>query len=135
LYGVGVDAAQREQLEEAIDRYNRGDYFAAQEGFERVFNTVGSDDQPLVRALMMIACGMHLHFHRGGGRGALNLFRQGLMLLDDLRPERLGVATAELYEGLEAYLQDLQERRKPGAGFFDRWLAPRIRYRPLGGAS
>ena len=124
-----MDAPQREQLEEAIHDYNRGDYFAAQEGFERVFNTVGADEQPLVRALMMIAVGMHLHFHRGGGRGALNLFRQGLMLLDDLRPECLGVATGELYEALEAYLQDLQERRKPGAGFFDRWLAPRIRYR------
>jgi predicted metal-dependent hydrolase len=129
VYRVIVDATQREQLEEAIDRYNRGDYFAAQEGFERVFNTVGAEEQPLVRALMMVACGMHLHFRRGGGRGALNLFRQGLMLLDDLRPERLGIATGELYDGLEAYLQELQERRKPGAGFFDRWLAPRIRSR------
>ena len=124
----GVDAAQRAQFEQAIDRYNRGDYFAAQEDLEDVFNAVGADDQPLVRALMMVTCGMHLHFNRGGGRGALNLFRQGLMILDDLRPECQGVATGELYEALEAYLHDLQDRRKPGAGFFDRWVAPRIRY-------
>jgi len=123
-----VDATVSDELEQAIERYNRGDYFAAQEGFERAFNSAGPGEQPLLRALMMIACGMHLHFHRGGGRGALNLFRQGLMILDDLRPDCLGVATGELYDALEAYLQDLQERRKPGAGFFDRWLAPRIRY-------
>jgi hypothetical protein len=123
-----VDTAIRNQLREAIDRYNRGDYLAAQERLEVVFNALVGDEQPLVRALMMLACGMHLHFHRGGGRGALNLFRQGLMLLDDLRPECEGIATGELYEALDAYLQDLQERRKPGAGFFDRWLAPRIRY-------
>ena len=128
-YAGGVDTAVRQQLERAIDRYNRGDYFGAQEQLEAVYNALDGEEQPLVRALMMVACGMHLHFHRGGGRGALNLFRQGLMLLDDLRPECEGIATGELYETLEAYLQDLQERRKPGAGFFDRWLAPRIHYR------
>ena|SRR5262245_42042509 len=125
----GVDSSQQQQFEHAIQLYNRGDYFTAQEEFEQVLNALGSDDQPLVRALLMVACGMHLHFHRGGGRGALNLFRQALMILVDLRPECAGIATGELYEALEAYLQDLQERRKPGAGFFDRWLAPRIRYR------
>ena len=124
-----VEAAQRTQFEQAIDRYNRGDYFAAQQDLEDVLNTVGADDQPLVRALLMVSCGMHLHFNRGGGRGALNLFRQGLMILDDLRPECGGVATGELYEALQAYLQDLQDRRKPGAGFFDRWIAPRIQYK------
>lgn len=124
-----VETAQREQLENGIALYNRGDYLAAQECLEAVLNTVDSAEQPLPRALLMMACGMHLHFHRGGGRGALNLFRQSLVLLDDLQPECEGVATAELYEGLEAYLQDLQERRKPGASFFDRWLAPRIRCR------
>ena len=125
-----MDPAQREQLETGIDLYNRGDYFAAQEQLEAVLNAVGNDEdeEPLVRALLMVTCGMHLHFHRGGGRGALNLFRQGLLILDDLRPECQGVATGELFEALQAYLQELQERRKPGAGFFDRWLAPRIRY-------
>jgi predicted metal-dependent hydrolase len=124
-----VDSTQRARFEQGIDRYNRGDYLAAQEHLEHVLNTVDADDQLLVRALLMIACGMHLHFHRGGGRGALNLFRQGLMIIDDLRPECQGVATGELYEAMEAYLQDLQERRKPGANFFDRWVAPRIGYR------
>jgi predicted metal-dependent hydrolase len=124
-----VDAVVRQQLGQAIDRYNRGDFLAAQEQLEVVYNALGGDEQPLVRALMMVTCGMHLHFHRGGGRGAFNLFRQGLMILDDLRPESQGIATGELYEALEAYLQDLQERRKAGAGFFDRWLAPRIRFR------
>jgi hypothetical protein len=95
--------------------------------FHTVLNAVGPDDQPLLRSLLMVACGMHLHFHRGGGRGALNLIRQSLMILADLRPEASGVATGELYDALEAYLQDLQDRKKPGANFFDRWLAPRIR--------
>jgi predicted metal-dependent hydrolase len=123
-----VQSAQREQLEQGIELYNRGDYMAAQQHLEDVLNALGADEQPLVRALLMVACGMHLHFHRGGGRGTLNLFRQALMILHDLRPESEGIATGELYEALEAYLHDLQERRTPGAGFFDRWVAPRIRF-------
>lgn len=129
MYAVSVDPALRQQFEAALDVYNRGDYLGAEERLEAVYNVLPADQQPLVRALMMVACGMHLHFHRGGGRGVLNLLRQSLMILDDLRPESQGVVTGELYDALEAYLQDLQERRKPGAGFFDRWLAPRIRYR------
>ena len=123
-----MDAATRDLFEQGIVLYNRGDYLAAQQHFEDAYAASPPETQPLVRALLMIACGMHLHFRRGGGRGALNLFRQGLLLLDDLRPECEGVATEELFETLEAYLQDLQERKKPGAGFFDRWLAPRIRF-------
>jgi len=122
-----VDDAHRDQLTEGIQLYNRGDYFAAQEPLEALLNATSDGEQSLARALLMLAAGMHMHFNRGGGRGTLNLFRQSLMLLDDLRPECAGVATAELYDALEAYLQEVQDRKKPGANFFDRWLAPRIR--------
>jgi predicted metal-dependent hydrolase len=113
----------------AIDCYNRADYLAAQELFEAAHAASEPADRPLVRALLMLACGMHLHFQRGGGRGTANLFRQTLVVLDDYRPRHLGVEVDELSEALQAYLDDLNDRRKPGAGFFDRWLAPRIRYR------
>jgi len=112
----------------ALDLYNRGDYLGSQELLETVYAASEVQDQPLVRALLMLASGMHLHFHRGGGRGALNLFRNSLVALDDFRPRRLGVDVDELYQALEAYVDDLKDRRKPGAGFLDRWLAPRIRY-------
>lgn len=118
----------RDALLNAVDRYNRGDYFAAQETLEQLFNAAPPEDQPLLRALMILSTGMHLHFRRGGGRGVLNLLRQTLVLLDQIGPERDGIATGELFEAVEAYLQELEGRAKPGAGFFDRWLAPKIRY-------
>jgi len=116
-----------EALWRAVRLYNSGDYLACQELFEEIDRACAAERKPLVRALAMLACGMHLHFHRGGGRGALNLMRQCLVLLDDLRPAAAGIATAELYEALLAYVQDLQDRKKPGPIFFDRWLAPKIR--------
>ncbi|MBX3027292.1 DUF309 domain-containing protein [bacterium] len=124
-----MDPTERSALLDAVDRYNRGDYLVAQEALESLFNRLPGDDQPLVRALMTMATAMHLHFRRGGGRGVLNLLRQAMVTLDEIGPEREGVATGELFEAAQAYLQELEGRRKPGAGFFDRWLAPKIRYR------
>ena len=124
-----MEPAARTAMLEAVDRYNRGDYLVAQESLEGLFNTLPAEDQPLVRALMILATAMHLHFRRGGGRGVLNLLRQAMVILDELSPEREGVATGELFEAAQAYLQELESRKKAGAGFFDRWLAPKIRYR------
>lgn len=123
-----MEPSAREELLDAVARFNRGDYFAAQERLEALFNRAPADDQPLVRSLMILAAGMHLHFRRGGGRGVLNLLRQAMVILDDLGTERDGIATGELFEVVEAYLHELESRKKPGAGFFDRWLAPKIRY-------
>jgi hypothetical protein len=53
--------------------------------------------------------------------------RQSLILLEDMRPACEGVATDALYDELRAYVDDLHERKRRGARFFDRWLAPKIR--------
>jgi len=124
-----VEPRIRASFYRALDLYNRGEYLSCQELLEHVYAGSEAVEQPLIRAVLMLACGMHLHFHRGGGRGALNLFRQSLVAMDDFRPRHLGVEVGELYEALEAYLEELRDRRKPGAGFFDRWLAPRVQYR------
>ncbi len=118
----------REALGRAIDLYNRGKYLESQEVLEEVHNQCEGDDQSLVKSLIMVACAMHIHFRRGGGRGALNLMRQSLIILDDLRPRAAGVETELLYESLYAYLQELQDRKKRGATFMDRFLVPRIRF-------
>jgi len=125
-----VEQALRQRFYEALDLYNRGDYFACQEILEPLHAESDPGDREMIRAMVMLATAMHLHFKRGGGRGVLNLIRQCLLILDDHRPADLGVRVDELYEALEAYLQELQDRRKPGAGFFDRWLVPRVRYAP-----
>jgi hypothetical protein len=124
-----VDDASRERFYDALDLYNRGEYFESQELLEQLFEEVAAEEKPFVRAVAMLATAMHLHFKHGGGRGVLNLLRQSLLALEDRRDERVGVNVADLYEAMEAYLSELQDRRKPGAGFFDRWLAPRIAFR------
>lgn len=130
-----MDEERQRDLHAAVELYNRGKYLDSQEAFERIHAQCSADEQPLVRSLAMVACAMHLHFHRGGGRGALNLLRQSLIVLEDLRPTRDGVRTDALYDSLYAYVQDLQDRAargkragsgRAGATFLDRWLVPRI---------
>jgi predicted metal-dependent hydrolase len=124
-----MDDETRATLHRGLALYNRGKYLECQELLELAYRNAEESEQPLVRALIALSCGMHLHFHRGGGQGVENLFRRSLIEMDDFRPHRLGVDVDDLAQALQAYLDELRDRHRPGAGFFDRWLAPRIRYR------
>lgn len=117
-----------ERFHAALALYNRGDYLGCQQLIDEVYVDAPAVEQPLIRATAMLSTAMHLHFKRGGGRGVVNLLQQFLVTLDDRREDRLGIDVAELYDAVEAYLAEVKERRRPGATFFDRWLAPRIRY-------
>jgi hypothetical protein len=117
-----------QKLHEALDLYDRRDYLGCQQLLDEAYGYADPADQPLIRAMAMLATAMHLHFERGGGRGVVNLLQQFLVLLDDRREDRLGIAVAELYDAVEAYLGELKGRKRAGASFFDRWLAPRIPY-------
>ncbi|MBI1816829.1 MAG: hypothetical protein HYR72_17760 [Deltaproteobacteria bacterium] len=116
-------------LRAAIDLFNRGDYIESQAGFEAILPTISGHDELLAKGLLMLSGAMHLFFHRGGGRGALNLMRQTLLTLDGLRPEHDGVAIDELCDAVQAYLDDLESRTLQQPRFIDRWLVPRIRVR------
>jgi predicted metal-dependent hydrolase len=124
-----MDTGTRVTFYRGLALYNRGKYLECQDPLEEAYRNADEGERPLVRALIALACGMHLHFSRGGGRGVENLFQRSLMEMDDFRPHHLGVDVDDLVQALQAYLDELRDRRKPGAGFFDRWLAPRIRYR------
>lgn len=125
-----MNDAGREKLYEALTLYNQGEYMDCQERLEALHAEAEDADRPLVRGLLALSCGMYMHFRRGGGRGVLNLFRQSLVALDGFRPRHLGVEVEELFDAVQAYLGDLEDRRRPGARFVDRWLVPRIRFKP-----
>ncbi|MBI4515627.1 MAG: hypothetical protein HY699_07405 [Deltaproteobacteria bacterium] len=115
------------ELRTAIKLYNQGEYLESQMSFEAALPALAEPDRALAKALLLLAGAMHLHFHRGGGRGTLNLLRQALVTLDDFRPAHLGIAVDELFEAVQAYLEDLESRPSRSPRFIDRWLVPRIR--------
>ena len=123
-------------LRAAIESFNRGDYFAAAEAFERSGNSADDELKQLTGALNRIAAALHLRFERGGRRGALNLLSQAMLALEDLKPTRAGIDVGRLCDEIEAFADDLRASpRDEGEGlkhrarlFIERRRAPRINF-------
>jgi hypothetical protein len=124
------------ELKAAIESFNRGDYFVAAEAFERSGNGAGDDLKQLTGALNRIAAALHLRFERGGRRGALNLFSQAMLALEDLKPVRAGIDVGRLCAEIEAFSDELRTSpRDESEGlkhrarlFLERRRAPRISF-------
>ena len=123
-----MEETTRTKVYEAIELYNRGEYLQCQEPLKAAHQEVEGNEQALLRALIALACGMYLHFGPGARRGVENLLRRSLIELDEFRPTYIGVDVEKLWADINSYVEELHGRRKAGARFLDRWLAPRIRW-------
>jgi hypothetical protein len=112
---------------EAVELFNRRDYFASQERFEQVWHDSDEADREFVQALVRLAVALHLLLNRGGGRGTVNLLQQCLLVLDDCRPERLGVNVEALYDEISVYLEELRAGDVRRPRLLERWRVPKIR--------
>ena len=102
-------AAQIEAaIEAAIEAFNRGDFFAAAELFERACNAAGDDLKVLAGALSRIAAAMHLRFERGGRQSSINLMSQAMIILEDLKEARTGIDIERLRVELAAYTEEVR---------------------------
>ena len=102
-------AAQIEAaLEAAIDTFNRGDFFAAAEMFERACDAAGDDLKVLGGALSRIAAAMHLRFERGGRQSSINLMSQAMIILEDLKQARTAIDIERLHVELAAYTAEVR---------------------------
>lgn len=95
-------------LKQAIDTFNRGDYFTASEQFERAGHEAVDSLKDVIGALHRIAAGLHLRFTRGGRQATINLLSQAMMSLDEMRPSRAGIDLERLYNELTAYVDEIR---------------------------
>ena len=98
-------------IDEAIEAFNRGEYFAAAEKFELVTRSADNDDKDLkdlASALNRIAAALHLRFERGGRQSSINLLSQAMLALDDMKPERGGIDVERLCAELAAYTEEVR---------------------------
>ena len=115
-----------QKLKEAVRLFNRRAYFDCHQLLEEIWREADAPDKALYEALIRLSTGLHLWFHRGGGQGAVNLWTQALMRLEDFRPEAQGIDVARLYSDVDRRVQDLKTDPTPGVGLVERWKAPRI---------
>ncbi|HYL58843.1 MAG TPA: hypothetical protein VEU51_08220 [Candidatus Acidoferrales bacterium] len=128
---------QAEVVAAAIESFNRGDFFAAAEMFERVSLTADDDEKALAGALGRVAAAMHLRFERGGRQSSINLMSQAIIILEDLKEaggaidvERLCVELASYTDEVRAAPRDERDGLKHRARIFlERRRAPKINRR------
>jgi hypothetical protein len=128
------DTPQAAQIEAAIETFNRGDFFAAAELFERACDEAGDDLKVLAGALSRIAAAMHLRFERGGRQSSINLMSQAMIILEDLKEASTGIDIERLCVELAAYTGEVRstprdERdglRHRARIFLERRRAPKI---------
>jgi predicted metal-dependent hydrolase len=128
-------AAPPPTLREAIDSFNRGDYFAASEQLEMLGYDAAQPLKDVIGALHRVAVGLHLRFSRGGRQATINLLSQAMMALEELRPSRAGIDIERLCNELAAYTDEIRaSQRQYEAGalrhkarlFIERRRAPKI---------
>jgi predicted metal-dependent hydrolase len=95
-------------FDDAIDRFNRGDYFDAAEMFELLSPAIDPELKVMVESFNRIAAALHLRFERGGRQAAINLLSQAMLALEDLRPARAGIDVDRLCVELHAYTEEVR---------------------------
>jgi predicted metal-dependent hydrolase len=103
-----ADDGKAPGIGEAIERFNRGEYFAAAEMFEIITRDGDPALKVMVDAFNRIAAALHLRFERGGRQAAINLLSQAMLALEDLRPAHYGIDIDRLCVELNAYTEEVR---------------------------
>jgi predicted metal-dependent hydrolase len=126
-------------LKEAIQTFNRGDYFAAGEQFEAFGYAADDSLKDVAAALHRIAAGLHLRLARGGRQAAINLFSHAMLALEELRPSFAGIDLERLCTELAAFTDEVRASpseydagalRHKARLFVERRRAPKINLLP-----
>jgi predicted metal-dependent hydrolase len=115
------------RLADAVDLFNRREYFASQESFEQLWRESEGDDKKLLESLLQLSVALHLFFHRGGGKGTTGLLQRCLLGLEDLPAVQLGVDVKALSEEVTVYLEELKKGEIRGPRLLERWRVPKVR--------
>ena len=131
------DDSKSATLDEAIEAFNRGDYFGAAERFELAGQSEDTERKDLIGALNRIAAALHLRFERGGRQSSINLLSQAVLALDDMKPVRAGIDIERLSAELTAYIEEMRATPRDERDglkhrariFLERRRAPKIKRR------
>jgi uncharacterized protein len=115
------------RFSQAIELFNRREYFDCQEYFERVWQESEAADKRLLESLMQLAVALHLFFNRGGGKGTTGLLQRCLLGLDEYESPHLGIDLTSLAAEVSVYLEDLKASDARAPRLFERWRVPKIK--------
>jgi hypothetical protein len=109
---AGLDPEERglladPRLAEAIDLFNRGEWYACHDGLEALWHETQGPVRPLLQGLLQVAVAQ-LHLERGNRHGATVLLGEGLGRLRRCGEQGLAIDLERLRQSLNPWLQTLQ---------------------------
>lgn len=98
------------RFQEAVRRFNAGEWYACHDGFEELWHETQGPMRPVLQGLLQLAVA-ELHHERGNARGATVLMGEGLGRLRGCGDVALGLALAPLRACAAERLAALQQAR------------------------
>jgi predicted metal-dependent hydrolase len=115
-------------LLQAIEQFNRGEYFEQHETLEALWRAEPGEVRRLYQGILQIGVAFH-HLRRGNLAGARRLLARGLAAIEPFQPACQTIDVTDLVAASRRALTAIEalDPRQPWT--FDWTLAPRIRMR------
>jgi len=97
------------RLDQAIDLFNAGEWYACHDGFEELWHETQGPMRPVLQGILQIAVAQ-LHRQRDNRRGATILMGEGLGRLRGCDVQALGLDLAALQASATRHLLALQQQ-------------------------
>ena len=96
-------ADRRRLLRLGVERFNRGEFFAAHEAFEEIWRSTRPEPRDLFQGLVQVAAGLHHGLDRGKPGPAGRVMARGRRRLAPLGPVACGIDLAAFLAAVEAW--------------------------------
>jgi predicted metal-dependent hydrolase len=114
------------QLLEAIEQFNRGEYFEQHETLEALWRAEPGEVRRLYQGILQIGVAFH-HLRRGNLAGARRLLARGLTAIEPFQPTCQMIDVADLFAASRRALAAIEALDPGQPSTFDWKLAPTIR--------
>lgn len=122
-------AAFDEELHRAAQLFNAGEYHAAHEVLDALWETCASEETDFLKGLIQACIAMH-HFQSGNLEGARKLYSGHRQYLGRFLPAHRGVDVASLLASVQAALSAVVRGRPGERAVFDPARRPRWEFAP-----
>ncbi len=92
---------------QGIQQFNQRQFFDCHETLEQLWLKQSGEEKELIQGLIQLAVAYH-HLLAGNKRGALKLFKRGLLRLEVYEPAALGLELAKLCHLIRANIKQLE---------------------------
>ena len=95
------------RLRTGVEQFNRGEFFAAHETWEDLWNDSVGNDKLLLQGLIQIAAG-YLKVESGIRAGAIKLLSRGAAIVRQFVPSAMGLSLDDFLSAVDADLRRVQ---------------------------